>query len=143
MKHRQILAEIERCLRTIPGLRVERDSRQPDSDDDLRANGPIAILYSGRRETVEIDNGTALTWARRWQVKPVVLVLVSDPDPESQQETLDTIEAAFVDALDDSRLQEGDLLAHGSVPAFRTDIHNPDEEPLAGMQMFLNLTYDR
>jgi hypothetical protein len=143
MKHRLILAEIERCLKTIPGLRVERDTSQPEDHEDLRANGPIAILYSGERETVELGNGTALTWARRWELKPTVTVLVSDPDEAVQRETLEDVEAAFIDALGDSRLQDDDLLAHGSVPGFQTRIRHPDESDLAGMELFLSLTYDR
>jgi len=143
MKHRLILEEIDRCLRLVPGLRVERDRRQPNSDEDLRANGPLAILYSGERETVELRNSTALTWSRRWELKPVITILVSDPDEEQQRNTLEDIEAAFIAALVDSRIQDDDLLAHGSVPGFQTRFRHPDESDLAGMEIFLNFTYDR
>lgn len=143
MKHRLIMAEIERCLKTIPGLRVERDTRQPEDHEDLRANGPLAILYSGERQTADLGNRSSLTWSRRWELKPYVTVLVSDPDPDAQRETLEDIEAAFLDALDNSRLQDDDLLAHGSAPDWQTRIRHPDESDLAGMEVFLNLTYER
>lgn len=143
MKHRLILTEIERCLCAIPGLRVERDTRQPKNNEDLRANGPLAILYSGERESTPIQNGTALTWAWRWELKPSVTVLISDLDANAQRETLEDIEAAFVAALEDSRLQDDDLLAQGSEPVFQTRFRHPDESDLQGMEMFLNLTYDR
>lgn len=143
MKHRLILDEIERCLKTIPGLRVHRDSRQPDSEEDLQQNGPVAILYSGERETVPLRNGSSLTWARQWQLRPTVTVLVSDADEDAQRETLENIEEAFIAALEGSRLQDDDLLAHGSEPGFQTRIRHPDESDLAGMEIFLTYTYSR
>lgn len=143
MKHRLILAEIERCLNTIPGLNVKRDVRQPDDHEDLRANGPVAILYSGERNTAEIRNGSALTWARRWELKPTITVLVADASEDVMREQLEDIEAAFVSALEDSRLQDDDLLSPGSVPLFRTIFRHPDESDLTGMEIFLDLTYDR
>ncbi|MDR5654877.1 hypothetical protein [Ruixingdingia sedimenti] len=137
------MAELERCLKTIPGLRVERDTRQPEDHEDLRANGPLAILYSGERENVELGNGDALTWAWRWQLKPMVTVLISEPDEVAQRETLEEIEDAFIAALDASRLNGNDLLVQGSVPKWKTLVRHPDESDLAGMEILLDLTYDR
>ena len=144
MKHREIMSEILRCLQSIPGLRVERDRRQPEDDDELRDNGPLAILYSGERETVDFGNKGSQTWVRRWELKPIVTVLIADAEQDSQREQLEDIEAAFVDALFDSeKLTDDGLLSRGSSPDCMTRIRHPDEAPIGGMEMFLNLQYDR
>lgn len=144
MKHRRILDEIERILKTIPGIRVERDSRQPEHEDELREHGPVAILFSGERETAPPENATALTWARRWELKPIILVLIHKAEQKAQRERLEDIEDAFINGLDNSDLlQEGALLARGSQIGFQTRMRQPDEAPLGGLEMALNLTYDR
>lgn len=144
MKHRRILDELERILRTIPDLRVERDSRQPEDEDELREFGPVAILYSGERETAPLDNADTLTWSRRWELKPVITVIIHDAEQKAQRERLEDIEDAFITALDNSDLLQADaLLARGTSPELQTRVRHPDEAPLGGIEMFLNLTYLR
>lgn len=142
MKHRKIMDELERILRAIPGIRVERDRRQPDDEQDLRDFGPLAILYSGERETAPPENADRLTWSRRWELKPVVTVLISDSDQDSQRGRLEEIENAFITAVDDSERLLG-LLSRGAFPLVQCRIRHPDEAPIGGMEIFLNLTYDR
>jgi hypothetical protein len=141
MKHRLIMAELLRCLQTIPGLRVQRDRREPESDEEL-LDAPLAILHSGERVTAELGNKTGLTWAKRWELRPVVTVLVAGLDEDAKREALEDIEAAFVDALRDSETLDA-LLVANTAPDFSTKHRNPEETHITGMEMFLNLTYDR
>lgn len=149
MKHKRILDEIERLLKTIPGLRVEREKRQPEDNQDLRDFGPLAILYPGERTTSPVENESGLTWTRRWEMKPIITILISDLDSDEQRDKLDAIEKAFVDALDESPLLQpsgsipGGLLASGSFPDITTQFRHPDESDLSGMEIFLNFTYER
>lgn len=143
MKHREIMSEIISCLEGIDGLRVERDRRQPEDDQELRDNGPLAIVYTGERETVPAEDSPPMIWARRWELKPVITVLVADAEMADQREELERIEDAFIEALDASRLNEDDLLARGTAPDFKSEFRHPDAADIGGAEFFLNLTYER
>lgn len=143
MKHREIMSEVKACLESIEGLRVERDRRQPEGDQELRDNGPLAILYTGERETAPAEESPAIIWSRRWELKPVITVLIADAETDAQRDELERIEDAFITALDGSRLNENDLLARGTGPEFKTEFRHPDAADLGGAEFFLNLTYER
>lgn len=144
MKRKEITQEILNCLNSIPNLRVEYERRQPEDEDELRENGPLAILLRGECERVEVDNAPTSLWSIRWEYKPVIAFFIADADQDEQREALEEIEDAFVTALaENPRLTEDDLLAMSSEPDCKVVFRYPDEAPIGGMEIFLNLTYDR